>query len=166
MLERFSPEFRERHVKVHFSGELVAVDTFLVGTLKSVGRVYLQTVLDCYSRYAWARLYTNKLPITAVQNLNNHVLPFFEEYDCKVQAGPLQTSLRALPATGRHRAQNHQGQTAPEATASSNASTEPSWTSTFESRAERRSTNRPIKCRRTSMTTLITTTWNGRIRDA
>lgn len=85
MLERFSPEFRERHIKVHFSGELVAVDTFFVGTLKSVGRVYLQTALDCYSRYAWARLYTNKLPITAVQTLNNHVLPFFEDHDCKVQ---------------------------------------------------------------------------------
>jgi len=84
MLERFSPEFRERHINVHFPGEPVAVDTFFVGTLKGVGRVYLQTVPDCYSRYAWARLYTNKLPVTAVQTLNNHVLPFFEEKQCRV----------------------------------------------------------------------------------
>jgi hypothetical protein len=40
LLERFSPEFRERHIQVHNTGELVAVDTFLVGVLKGVGRVY------------------------------------------------------------------------------------------------------------------------------
>ena len=47
LLERFSPEFRERQIEVHYTGELVAVDTFFVGALKGVGKVYLQTVLDC-----------------------------------------------------------------------------------------------------------------------
>ena len=42
LLERFSPEFRERQIEVHHSGELVAIDTFFVGTLKGVGKVYLQ----------------------------------------------------------------------------------------------------------------------------
>ena len=68
-----------------FTGELVAVDTFFVGTLKGVGRVYMQSVLDCYSRYAWARLYPNKLPVTAVQILNNDVLPFFDKHQVKVK---------------------------------------------------------------------------------
>jgi transposase InsO family protein len=85
LLERFSPEFRERHIHVSFTGELVAVDTFFVGTLKGVGRVYLQSVLDCYSRYAWARLYPNKLPVSAVQILNNDVLPFFDKHQIKVK---------------------------------------------------------------------------------
>jgi len=80
LLERFSPEFRERHIEVHHSGELVAVDTFMVGSLKGVGRVYLQTVIDCFSCYAWGRLYTTKLPVTAVHVLNNDVLPFFEQH--------------------------------------------------------------------------------------
>ena len=31
--------------EVHYPGDLVAVDTFFVGTLKGVGKVYLQTVL-------------------------------------------------------------------------------------------------------------------------
>ncbi len=31
LLERFSPEFRERQIEVHYTGELVAVDTFFVG---------------------------------------------------------------------------------------------------------------------------------------
>ena len=42
-LERFSPEFRERHIEAHFSGDLEAVDTFFVGHLKAIGKVYLQT---------------------------------------------------------------------------------------------------------------------------
>ena len=84
-LERFDPEFRERHIEVHATGELVAVDTFFAGTLKGVGKVYIQTVLDCFSRHVWARLYTSKMPVTAVQILNNHVLPFFEKHDVKIQ---------------------------------------------------------------------------------
>jgi len=79
-LERFSPEFRERHIVTRHSGELVAVDTFFVGTLKGVGKVYLQSAIDCHSRYAFGRLYTSKLPVTAVHLLNTDVLPFFERH--------------------------------------------------------------------------------------
>ncbi len=84
-LERFDPEYRERHIEVNATGELVAVDTFFAGTLKGVGKVYIQTVLDCFSRFVWARLYTSKMPVTAVQVLNNHALPFFEKHAVKVQ---------------------------------------------------------------------------------
>ena len=55
LLERFSPEFRERHIEAAHTGALVAVDTFFVGVLKGVGKVYLQTVIDCHSRYAPGR---------------------------------------------------------------------------------------------------------------
>jgi transposase InsO family protein len=54
---RFSREFRERHLEAPHTGSLVAVGTFFVGTLKGVGKLYLQTAIDCCSRYAWARLY-------------------------------------------------------------------------------------------------------------
>lgn len=86
LLERFSPEFRERHIEAPHTGALVAVDTFFVGVLKGVGKVYLQTAIDCHSRYAWARLYTNKLPVTAVHLLNGDVLPTFEEHDARIDA--------------------------------------------------------------------------------
>ena len=86
LLERFSPEFRDRHIQTHYTGELLGVDTFYVGTLKGVGRVYMQAAIDCHSRYAWARLYTNKLPVTAVQLLNNHVLPTFDKHRAAIQA--------------------------------------------------------------------------------
>ena len=84
-LERFDPEYRERHIEVKKTGELVAVDTFFAGTLKGVGKVYIQTVLDCFSRYVWARLYTSKMPVTAVQILNNHARPIFEEHGVKIE---------------------------------------------------------------------------------
>ena len=84
LLEKFSPEFRERHIKADFTGELVAMDTFMVGTLKGIGRVYLQTVVDCHSRFAFGHLYTSKYPVTSVHALNEKVLPFFEETDCPV----------------------------------------------------------------------------------
>ena len=84
-LERFSPEFRERHIEAPHTGALVAVDTFFVGTLKGVGKVYMQTAIDCHSRLAWARLYSSKLPVTAEHLLNGDVLPTFEKHGGKVE---------------------------------------------------------------------------------
>ncbi|GHT52479.1 IS481 family transposase [Spirochaetia bacterium] len=84
LLEKFDPEFRERHIQADFSGQLVAIDTFMVGNLKGIGKIYLQTVVDCHSRFAWGHLYTSKVPVTAVHVLNDKVLPFFEEQNCPV----------------------------------------------------------------------------------
>ena len=83
-LERFSPEFRERHIEAHHTGDLLAVDTFFVGHLKGVGKVYLQSAIDCCSRYGWGRFYTNKMPVTAVHLLNTDVLPTFEAHGIAV----------------------------------------------------------------------------------
>ena len=57
-----------------------AQDTFYVGTLKGVGRIYQQTFIDTYCKVAFAKLYTEKTPITAADLLNDRVLPFFEEH--------------------------------------------------------------------------------------
>lgn len=59
-------------------GYLGSQDTFYVGTLKGVGRVYQQTFVDTYSKWAECKLYTTKTPITAADILNDRVLPFFE----------------------------------------------------------------------------------------
>ncbi len=85
LLERFNPGFRERQIEAHHTGELVAVDTFFVGTLKGVVRVYLQSVIDCLSRCAWGRRYTSKLPLAAVHVLNNDVLPFYEQHAVRIE---------------------------------------------------------------------------------
>jgi hypothetical protein len=53
-------------------------NTFYVGTLKVVGRVYQQTFVDTYSKVAFTKLYITKPPINAANQLNDKVLPFFE----------------------------------------------------------------------------------------
>jgi len=65
-------------------GYLGSQDTFYVGTLKGVGRVYQQTYIDTYSKVAHTKLYTTKTPITAADLLNDQVLPFMEEHGLPV----------------------------------------------------------------------------------
>jgi transposase InsO family protein len=57
-----------------------AQDTFYVGTLKGVGRIYQQTFIDTYSKVAAAKLYDRKTPLTAADLLNDRVVPLFEEH--------------------------------------------------------------------------------------
>ena len=61
-----------------------AQDTFYVGTLKGVGRVYQQTFVDTYCKVGFAKLYDQKTPITAADLLNDRVIPFFENHDIRV----------------------------------------------------------------------------------
>jgi len=61
-------------------GYLGSQDTFYVGNMKGVGRIYQQTFVDTYAKVAFAKLYTTKTPITAADLLNDRVLPFFEEH--------------------------------------------------------------------------------------
>ncbi|WP_417345559.1 IS481 family transposase [Ferrimonas sp.] len=67
-------------IETHHPGYLGSQDTFYVGTLKGVGRVYQQTFVDTYSKVACAKLYTTKTPITAADLLNDKVLPLFAEH--------------------------------------------------------------------------------------
>lgn len=62
-------------------GYLGSQDTFYVGCLKGVGRVYQQTFVDTYSKVAICKLYTTKTPLTSADLLNDRVLPFFEGYN-------------------------------------------------------------------------------------
>jgi len=56
-----------------------AQDTFYVGTLKGVGRIYQQTFIDTYSKVGFAKLYQSKTALTAADMLNDRVIPFFDE---------------------------------------------------------------------------------------
>src|SRR5262249_9655890 len=57
-----------------------AQDTFYVGTLKGVGRIYQQTVIDTYAKVVFAKLYDRKTPITAAEILNDRVVPLYDEH--------------------------------------------------------------------------------------
>ena len=72
---------KETHGEFECPGYCGAQDTFYVGTLKGVGRVYQQTFIDTYTKVAFAKLYDRKTPITAAELLNDRVIPFFDEHE-------------------------------------------------------------------------------------
>jgi hypothetical protein len=109
-------EFESEH-----PGYCGAQDTFYVGNLKGVGRVYQQTFIDTYTKVACAKLYDRKTPITAADLLNDRVLPFFDSHEVKVlriltdrgseYCGNPERHEYELYLAGRgHRSLAHQGQ--------------------------------------------------------
>jgi transposase InsO family protein len=65
-------------IETEHPGYLGAQDTFYVGNMKGVGRIYQQTFIDTYSRWSTCKLYTMRTALTAADHLNDCVLPFFE----------------------------------------------------------------------------------------
>jgi transposase InsO family protein len=84
-LERSKDE-KEAHgeIETEHPGYLLAQDTYYVGTIKGVGRIYQQTVIDTYSKVAFAKLYDRKNALTAADMLNDVVVPWFDEQEVKV----------------------------------------------------------------------------------
>jgi transposase InsO family protein len=74
---------KEAHGEIETAhpGYLGAQDTYYVGTIKSIGRIYQQTFIDTYAKVAFAKLYDRKNALVAADMLNDRVLPFFEEQD-------------------------------------------------------------------------------------
>lgn len=98
-------EKQEAHgeIETEHPGYLGSQDTYYVGTIKGVGRIYQQTFIDTYSRVAFAKLYSSKHAITSADILNDKVLPFFDQ-----QQIPL---LRVLTDRGTEfngRPENHE----------------------------------------------------------
>ena len=66
-------------IETEHPGYLGAQDTYYVGTIKGIGRIYQQTFIDTYTKIGFAKLYTSKHAITAADLLNDRVLPWYEE---------------------------------------------------------------------------------------
>lgn len=66
-------------IETHHPGYLGSQDTYYVGTIKGVGRIYQQTYIDTYCKVADAKLYVSKDALTAADMLNDRVLPIYEE---------------------------------------------------------------------------------------
>lgn len=71
-------------IETHHPGYLGAQDTYYVGTIKGVGRIYQQTFIDTYCKVAHAKLYDRKNALVAADMLNDRVLPFYEEQDLRL----------------------------------------------------------------------------------
>ena len=68
-------------IETEHPGYLGAQDTYYVGNIKGVGRIYQQTFIDTYTRVAFAKVYDRKTALTAADLLNDRVLPFFEQQE-------------------------------------------------------------------------------------
>lgn len=65
-------------IETHHPGYLLSQDTYYVGYIKGVGKIYQQTGIDTYSNVGFAKLYTDKTPVAAADFLNSKVLPYFD----------------------------------------------------------------------------------------
>ena len=101
LIEKANPCFAERHVESSRPGELISQDTFYVGHLKGVGKVYLHTAVDTYGSYAFGFLHASKQPEAAVALLHNDVLPFYEDKGIPV-ANILTDNGREFCGTDNH----------------------------------------------------------------
>ena len=84
-LEKAKQE-KEAHgeIETYHPGYLGAQDTYYVGTIKGVGKIYQQTFIDTYAKVAFAKLYDRKNALVATHLLNDQVLPFYEQHDIKL----------------------------------------------------------------------------------
>ncbi|WP_343702411.1 IS481 family transposase [Chitinophaga sp.] len=71
-------------IETHHPGYLGAQDTYYVGTIKGVGRIYQQTFIDTYTKVVFAKLYDRKNALVAADMLNDRVVPFYEEYGIRL----------------------------------------------------------------------------------
>jgi transposase InsO family protein len=71
-------------IETHHPGYLGSQNTYYVGTVKGVGRIYQQTFVDTYCKIAQAKLYHTKDAITAADLLNDKVLPMYEEQEVRL----------------------------------------------------------------------------------
>jgi transposase InsO family protein len=68
-------------IETEHPGYLGAQDTYYVGTLKGVGRIYQQTFIDTYTKVAFVKLYDRKNALVAADLLNDRVFPWFEQQE-------------------------------------------------------------------------------------
>ena len=152
-----------------------AQDTFYVGTLKGVGRVYQQSFIDTYAKVAFAKLYDRKTPITAAEILNDRVVPFYDEHAirlcrvltdrgtefCGTQSHEYELYL-AVEDIDHSRTKTKSPQT--------NGICErfhrTTWTSSIGSRSARRSTGRSTSCKPTLTLGSPNTISSGHIKAA
>jgi transposase InsO family protein len=84
-LEKAKDE-KESHGEIEslHPGYLGAQDTYYVGTLKGVGRIYQQTFIDTYCKVAFVKLYDRKNALVAADMLNDRVIPWYDEHEVKL----------------------------------------------------------------------------------
>lgn len=84
-VEEQNPQYKERHVESSAPGELINQDTYFVGNLAGIGKVYMHSVVDTFGSMAWGFLHPSKQPEAAAVVLHNEVLPFYRKHKLQVK---------------------------------------------------------------------------------
>ena len=67
-------------IETHHPCYLGSQDTYYVGNIKGVGKIYAQTFIDTYCKVAHVKLYDRKNALVAADLLNERVIPFYDSY--------------------------------------------------------------------------------------
>ena len=65
----------ETHIEAFYPGYLFCQDTFYVGTIKGLGRIYQQAGIDAYSSFGLAKVYLNKKANSAIDFVKTKAIP-------------------------------------------------------------------------------------------
>jgi transposase InsO family protein len=74
----------EGEIETEHPGYLGSQDTYYIGTIKGIGRIYQQTFIDTYCKVAFAKLYTTRTALTSADLLNDRVIPWFDDQDVRL----------------------------------------------------------------------------------
>jgi hypothetical protein len=159
-IEKQNPQFKKRNVESGKPGELLNQDTFLVGSFKGVGPVYMHVIVDTCCSYAFYFMHVSKQAEAAVAVLYNDVLPFYQKHKlsveniltdngrefCDTEQHPYELYLELNDIKHRRTKIRH-----PQTTVSSSDSTGRCLTSSSGSRCVKRFFQASIRCRPTSI---------------
>ena len=74
------------HIDVKSPGELISQDLYEVGRIKGVGRIYMQSAVDCFTSLGFARLCVSKKPLHSVALVHEQIIPFFDKENIQVKS--------------------------------------------------------------------------------
>lgn len=66
------------HIEAYYTGELIGIDTFYIGTIKGLGRIYQKTAIDCSCSFGFAKIYTSFTSQDAVDFVENVLVPIYK----------------------------------------------------------------------------------------
>jgi len=76
-ITRDKEKAKNNHIEANYPGQLIGEDTFYIGCLKGIGRIYHQVACDCFSSFGAAKIYDNKTTDASTDFVENHLVKKF-----------------------------------------------------------------------------------------
>jgi transposase len=72
-ISRDKEKSKTNYVEANYPGQLVVEDSFYIGCLKGIGRIYHQVACDCFSFFGAAKVYNNKTTDASTDFVGNYL---------------------------------------------------------------------------------------------